>query len=551
MSWWKKINVAVVVLMGVVAAWLAGAYWIQERWRVITVGRETTFVSGPLREDGTVDYVGAINARCAVGVTPENNAAVVLLKATGTKGVMVTDRVGVWLERMGAKAPPEEGEYFVEFEEFMRGRVGKAKDQEEAGRQSEEWDEREEGRRRAVWRESDDAEVAAWITRSGAALKVAVEASRCERFYSPLVGKARLESVLEAYIGQMGACRGLSNALMARAMMRMGVGDVAGYREDLLATVRLGRLVMQGPTVIQRLVGVAMAGNAYRGVGAGLGRIGPGEMQNVLEELRGLESMPEMAEAADHAERYMYLDMVTQYARFGAGVAELWGEGGGAGLPERKGFGLCVIPARFDDVLRDYNAMYDREVKAASEPTYAGRKAALNELARSEDAARAGKGVRWYSPVRATTDILLGLPSLTKAYAIEDEARMRGRLAELGLLLEMYRARHGGYPETLAGLTKEEVRGADEDFFSGGKMVYRREGAGYLVYSVGINARDDGGKEKPRTRWYRSVPAMGPPTLSGGNKPASPISGMGAPTLAPGAKVPDAPDDIVLRVGGG
>ena len=32
---------------------------------------------------------------------------------------------------------------------------------------------------------------------------------------------------------------------------------------------------------------------------------------------------------------------------------------------------------------------------------------------------------------------------------------------------------------------------------SGESLVYKRMGAGYLLYSVGSNRKDDGGKDKP------------------------------------------------------
>src|SRR6185312_9378435 len=47
-----------------------------------TVGKETTIVEGPLKADGTVDYIAAMNEINGRGVTPEDNAAIPLLTAT-------------------------------------------------------------------------------------------------------------------------------------------------------------------------------------------------------------------------------------------------------------------------------------------------------------------------------------------------------------------------------------------------------------------------------------------------------------------------------------
>src|SRR5438094_5975588 len=48
-----------------------------------TIGKETTYVTGPLDKDGYIDYAAALNERLGRGVTPENNACVLLWKALG------------------------------------------------------------------------------------------------------------------------------------------------------------------------------------------------------------------------------------------------------------------------------------------------------------------------------------------------------------------------------------------------------------------------------------------------------------------------------------
>ena len=45
------------------------------------ISKETTYFSGPLRTDGTIDYVEAFNEELSKGVTKENNAAILMLEA--------------------------------------------------------------------------------------------------------------------------------------------------------------------------------------------------------------------------------------------------------------------------------------------------------------------------------------------------------------------------------------------------------------------------------------------------------------------------------------
>src|SRR5690242_3268973 len=50
-----------------------------------TVGKETTFATGPRREDGGIDYVAALNERLRGRATPETNAKVLIMKALGPR----------------------------------------------------------------------------------------------------------------------------------------------------------------------------------------------------------------------------------------------------------------------------------------------------------------------------------------------------------------------------------------------------------------------------------------------------------------------------------
>jgi len=75
-----------------------------------------------------------------------------------------------------------------------------------------------------------------------------------------------------------------------------------------------------------------------------------------------------------------------------------------------------------------------------------------------------------------------------------DGAIARRDLAEVALLLKAYRAEHGGYPQSLQQLGGINDHPLPTDPFSGKPFVYRREGAGFLIYSWGSNLKDDGGK---------------------------------------------------------
>src|SRR4051812_37602070 len=48
-----------------------------------TIGKETTYVTGPVDADGYIDYAAALNERLGKGIKPADNANVLLWKAIG------------------------------------------------------------------------------------------------------------------------------------------------------------------------------------------------------------------------------------------------------------------------------------------------------------------------------------------------------------------------------------------------------------------------------------------------------------------------------------
>src|SRR5262245_29946780 len=51
----------------------------------VKIGKDTTYVEGPLDKDGYIDYEIALNKRLSEGIKPETNANALLMKAFGPK----------------------------------------------------------------------------------------------------------------------------------------------------------------------------------------------------------------------------------------------------------------------------------------------------------------------------------------------------------------------------------------------------------------------------------------------------------------------------------
>jgi hypothetical protein len=102
------------------------------------------------------------------------------------------------------------------------------------------------------------------------------------------------------------------------------------------------------------------------------------------------------------------------------------------------------------------------------------------------------------------------LPSLAqqltgfRTKAAEDNRRSRTELrcAAAALAAERFRLKHGRWPESLAELTPGFLQKIPNDPYAPAPLKLRKTEDGLVIYSVGPNSQDDGGKIFPReTPW--------------------------------------------------
>jgi hypothetical protein len=88
----------------------------------------------------------------------------------------------------------------------------------------------------------------------------------------------------------------------------------------------------------------------------------------------------------------------------------------------------------------------------------------------------------------------LFLPAVSSVFHSEEQCEMQFEIVKLGFALAAYRVDNGAYPEKLADLIPKYVTEVPKDIFNDADLHYQRDGDGYLLYSVGPNGKDDGGK---------------------------------------------------------
>src|SRR5262245_45362130 len=216
-----------------------------------TIGKETTYVDGPLDKDGYIDYAAALNERLGKGVTAENNANVLIWKALGPRPEGGRDMTAEFFKYMGMDRPPEKGEYFVDF-----GRYAQDVLKLPPGEDLQKLEALRSRLAKRAWTSKESPEIAGWLKANEKPLAIIHEASKRSRYFMPLVPtKSEKDSLglIGAPLPSAQKTRGLAAALTARAMLHLGEGRVDDAWRDLLTCHRLARLVGRGGCLIEGL----------------------------------------------------------------------------------------------------------------------------------------------------------------------------------------------------------------------------------------------------------------------------------------------------------
>ena len=205
-------------------------------------------------------------------------------------------------------------------------------------------------------------------------MSLIVQASKRPRRYDPLVGG---ESSILCIVPSLAAIsfRHTGRFLVVRAMLRLNEGKVDEAWDDLLTCHRLARLMGQGPTTIETLVASSIEEGACAGDLALLQNthLTAAQAAKMREDLNKLPPMPNIGEKIDVAERFTYLDSVSEYSRVGLpGLAGLSSIDSFKYL--KRTINLLVYygkrtPADWDVSLRMGNAWFDRIAETFSKPT--------------------------------------------------------------------------------------------------------------------------------------------------------------------------------------
>ncbi len=213
----------------------------------VTIGKETTYITRPLRPDGYPDYIAALNEFCGGGIARESNAAVLLQRAFGPRFVVRPE----FFKALGIDVLPETGDYFQDPDVIIRQFV-LAWPENERDAQCDVLDAEFDEALLYPWKAEEHPIVARWLLQNQKPLQLVLNATRCERKYFPVVPSGQpLDRITVEYDQRT---RYVANALVTQAMLLTGQGDFDDAWQYLLACHRLARLAAQGPRFLVELL---------------------------------------------------------------------------------------------------------------------------------------------------------------------------------------------------------------------------------------------------------------------------------------------------------
>jgi hypothetical protein len=299
--------------------------------------------------------------------------------------------------------------------------------------------------------------------------------------------------------------------LQLRAGLRAGEGKAADAWDDVFTIFRLARMLSQGGTLIEWLVAAACE------------HIAMDSAVMLLEH-----SPPTAKEARDFGERFAKLPPggtvlpklnLTEWAMCNEFLQALYRDG----LQTLDNFTRAVErktpPTETDAAFReavDWELLFEmvrgdfeRITAAFQLPTHAEREKAwatlLSETANAADEAKGLsmelktlRGIKRDEDRRTFTKKFSNsqrtLPATMKGLCdVSYRTDQKRAIMTVAFALAKHHADTGKYPAALADLAPKYIKAVPYDLFSGKALRYATADGGYLLYSVGVNATDDGG----------------------------------------------------------
>ena len=316
-------------------------------------------------------------------------------------------------------------------------------------------------------------------------------------------------ALIGVFLPHLQPMRRLAQLLSADALRSAEAGDGLTALEDINAVLNLSEQCDEHPFLINGLVGLSIRVMSFRAVQTVLIKH-PGlwSDEQLTELTHRLASVEVSHEAWLNSERLWFYDYLQrtytddgngggQITKQGVQNFESYGSGsdpfGGPHMPYTNAMIVAGLPAASvlvaprGEMRRIYDELMDQAILEGYKPLWEYDQEALME-SRVERMAETHITRLRYLPIII---FMPALSSVTKT--IHNEAGLREGVL-IGITLELYRREHGDWPDALSALSPTYLPSIPVDRLTGAPVKYRVKDAGPVVYSVGVDGDDDGGR---------------------------------------------------------
>jgi hypothetical protein len=464
----------------------------------IMCGLDTTVVSSPVRGDGTIDYAAAYNLRASNGVTPENNAAVLIERAFGPERVPENSR-SKYYRNLGIDELPLSGDYFHFSDEAIsqllevpdtyggeHNHLGVAAQRK--------------------WSRQEFLDVAAALDANRIPLERLEQASRKPKYFFPLVTKywiADFDNLVWLAHTRLNIATRL---IRARAMLKLSEGDADGAVGDLLICQRLMRLLGQSS------ISISSAGTISE-----IGRCLSLNLEAVLAEPLTAQQLVQFQTAFRATpiaiDTFASLDLYSRFATLDL-IQETW--------IRMYSFEMYMGATRrswidINAAMRRCNKYFDAAIQAQKLGGAPKEQQAIQAL-EDDLKGRSDTALQQLSEYHASPLLVLeSRQVLSEAFAVwtmrstsessidigttNHIARTRDELGNIAFALARYRTTYGKYPDRLEALVPQFLKQVLHDRFADRPLTYHIQPQGYLLYSIGNDLKDDDGRAPDSRDW--------------------------------------------------
>jgi len=246
-----------------------------------------------------------------------------------------------------------------------------------------------------------------------------------------------------------------------------------------LDAIYLGRDYSSRSMLIGHLVGIAMQAIGRKSLWTALLRLDAPAARQAAKRLEDISSHPASYAEVLQEEKHVGMAVLQEFLDHPESFRQLLLEEDGNKLNVSNDLVRALYRPLIEDALQDYPKHVDAAIATIQTPY-----------------------PHWETlPESKNLLTKIFMPDYRKAGFRSLENDALNRLLYVGYALHAYQLEHGQYPETLSSLCPDYLTAIPSDPFADAQpLKYRRTKTGYLLYSIGPDARDDGGKAVEDTK---------------------------------------------------